>query len=390
MRKVLIIGSGFAGLWSALGAARRAAELGCDVEITVLSPTPHHDIRVRNYESDLSDCRLPLDELLDPVNIRHIAGTALAIDPDAHTVTTATTTIDYDRLVLAAGSQVVLPDIPGLAEFGFDVDTFDGATRLHEHLDNLAGPHTVVIVGAGLTGIETACELPGRLAPGSRVLLVDHNPVVAAGMGVQAQPVIAAALADCGVEPVTGVGITAPDSGSATLTSGQVIATQTVVWCAGMRANPLAAQLPVALDRLGRVPVDNQLRVAGVADVFAAGDIAVLQVDDGHSSVMSCQHSRPMGRYAGHNVVGDLVGEPLLTLRIPWYVTVLDLGPAGAVYTEGWDRAVAATGAAAKATKMIINRERIYPPRTADRADLLAAAAPEVQTAPATERSPSI
>ena len=45
-----------------------------------------------------------------------------------------------------------------------------------------------------------------------------------------------------------------------------------------------------------------------------------------------------MGRYAGYNVISDLLGAPMLSLRIPWYVTVLDLGPAGAVYTEGWDR----------------------------------------------------
>jgi NADH dehydrogenase len=60
----------------------------------------------------------------------------------------------------------------------------------------------------------------------------------------------------------------------------------------------------------------------------------------------------------------------------------LDLGPTGAVYTEGWDRQVVATGAVAKATKTVINTERIYPP--GGRAALLAAAAPELQTRPAT------
>jgi NADH dehydrogenase len=89
-----------------------------------------------------------------------------------------------------------------------------------------------------------------------------------------------------------------------------------------------------------------------------------------------------MGRYAGYNVISDLFDEPMLALRIPWYVTVLDLGPAGAVYTEGWDRLVASTGAAAKATKRTINTRRIYPPRTRSRADLLAAAAPELQARP--------
>jgi NADH dehydrogenase len=105
-------------------------------------------------------------------------------------------------------------------------------------------------------------------------------------------------------------------------------------------------------------------------------------MDDEHLSVMSCQHGRPMGRYAGYNVISDLFGQPMLTLRIPWYVTVLDLGPAGAVYTEGWDRLVVADGAKAKTTKQTINTRRIYPPRNGNRADLLAAAAPELQARP--------
>ena len=71
-------------------------------------------------------------------------------------------------------------------------------------------------------------------------------------------------------------------------------------------------------------------------------------------------------------------------LDIDWYVTVLDLGAWGALYTEGWDRKVRSTGAAAKETKMTINRKRIYPPLNGSRADLLAAAAPAVQTAPKT------
>jgi NADH:ubiquinone reductase (H+-translocating) len=171
-----------------------------------------------------------------------------------------------------------------------------------------------------------------------------------------------------------------------TLSTGQRVAAATVVWCAGMRANALTALFGIERDRLGRLPVDDYLRVAGVPGVFAAGDVAAAKMDDHHLSVMSCQHGRPMGRYAGYNVVGDLLGEPMLPLRIPWYVTVLDLGPAGALYTEGWDRQVAAHGAQAKATKRVINTERIYPPLDGDRAKILAAAAPELQARPARGR----
>jgi len=216
----------------------------------------------------------------------------------------------------------------------------------------------------------------------ARVILVDHNPHVGSDMGESARPVIEEALAENEVDTITGVGVTAVDERSVTLSSGDVVPAATVVWCAGMRASPLTAELGVPCDMLGRLPVDDHLRVEGVAGVFAAGDVAAAKMDDEHISVMSCQHGRPMGRYAGYNVISDLLGAPMLSLRIPWYVTVLDLGPAGAVYTEGWDRRVVSTGAAAKATKRVINGERIYPPLNGDRAALLAAAAPELQAAP--------
>lgn len=402
MSDVIIIGSGFAGLWAALGAARRLDELGIpagQVSITVLSAQPFHDIRVRNYEADLSACRIPLADVLNPAGIAYATAEVTAIDTGARTVSAnvggQSQTYGYDRLVLAAGSRVARPDIPGLTEFGFDVDTYDGAMKLDAHLTLLAeGPvtpaaATVVVVGAGLTGIETACELPGRLTAlfgtdvTSRVVLVDHNPNVGSDMGASARPVIEAALSNTGVETLTGMSVTTVDQGGVTLSSDEMVPAATVIWCAGMKANPLTAQFPVERDRLGRLPVDDYLQVIGVPGVFAAGDVATAKMDNQHQSVMSCQHSRPMGRYAGYNVIGDLLGNPMLALRIPWYVTVLDLGPAGAVYTEGWDRQVVATGAQAKATKNTINTQRIYPPLTRDRAALLTAAAPELQTRPA-------
>jgi NADH dehydrogenase len=130
------------------------------------------------------------------------------------------------------------------------------------------------------------------------------------------------------------------------------------------------------------LPVDPFLKINGMAAEFAAGDVAWLPIDDIHSSVMSCQHGRPMGRFAGYNVVSDLLGLAMLPLSIDWYTTILDLGAWGAVYTQGWDRRVASKGAAAKRTKEMVNRERIYPPRSGDRRDLLDAAAAVVQKPP--------
>jgi NADH:ubiquinone reductase (H+-translocating) len=313
---VVVIGSGFAGLWAALGAARRLDELAVPpgtVEITVFSAKPFHDVRVRNYETDLSDCRIPLPDLLDPVGIAHVATDVTAIDTDARTVTTSGgATHGYDRMVLASGSRVLIPAVPGLREFGFDVDTYDAALALQQHLRGLAdepptpAAATVAVVGAGLTGIETACELPKRLRElfsranvTPRVILIDRNPGVGSDMGASARPVIERALSDNGVETRTGVSVVTVGERAVLLSSGEQLEAATVVWCAGMRASSLTEQLPAARDRLGRVQVDDYLRVIGVPALFGAGDVAAARMDDEHLSVISCQHGRPMGRYAG-------------------------------------------------------------------------------------------
>jgi NADH dehydrogenase len=362
------------------------------IEVVLLNDTPWHSIRVRNYEADLSETRVALDEVLAPVGVRRVEGKVTGIDVATRTVAyddaKGPQTLGYDRLVFALGSQLARPNLPGLAEHGFDVDTYAAAMRLNAHIAGL-GPRaasTVLVVGGGLTGIEAAAEMPGKLQAAGvaapRVVLADHAPRIGSDMGEGAVPVIEEALAALGVERRGGVSVASVDAKGATLATGERIEAETVVWCAGMRAHPLTATLPVARDRLGRLPVDSFLKIEGLEAEFAAGDVASFLIDGTHSCVMSCQHGRPMGRFAGHNAVCDLLGQPMLPLRIDWYTTILDLGPWGALYTEGWNRKVVSRGQTAKRTKETINRERIYPPRTGGRQAILDAAAPTVQTPP--------
>ena len=176
----------------------------------------------------------------------------------------------------------------------------------------------------------------------------------------------------------TGVEVVSITSGGITLKSGETIAAGTVIWCAGMRANPLTQLFPVERDRLGRLPVDSNLRVQGVPNVFAAGDSAWNQLDPQHVSVMSCQHARPMGRFAGHNVVADLLGLPMRALHIDYYVTILDLGPWG-VYRRLIRLSPKAGG---QKTKQTINCRRLSP-LNRNRDEIPAAAAPGAACHPA-------
>ncbi|MBN3759797.1 FAD-dependent oxidoreductase [Burkholderia sp. Ac-20365] len=406
-QRIVVIGAGFAGLWSALGAARKLDELRVppeQIEVVVINSTPYHSIRVRNYEQPLDDTLVPLPDVLDPAGVKFIRGVVGSIDPQDRRVgyesgDAPMQWLAYDRLILAAGSALAHPAIAGLREFSFDIDTFDAATRLNDHLLQLPGlpesaaRFTVIVVGAGLTGIELAAELPARLRSiagekhrdAIRVILADRSAKIGQAMG-GAQPVIEEALRAQGVELRPGVSLEAVTHEGIQLTGGEHIDAATVVWCGGMRANALTAQFPVTPDALGRLPVDAFLRVENVPGVFAAGDCARILIDGERPSVMSCQHSRPMGRHAGHNAACDLLGLAMLPLQIDWYTTILDLGPWGAVYTEGWERRLASQGDAAKQTKRTINCERIYPPRNRQRDDILQAAAPVVQAPPYTIR----
>jgi NADH:ubiquinone reductase (H+-translocating) len=399
MARIVVLGAGFAGLWAAIGAARKREEIGAaarDAEILVVDRYPYHNIRVRNYEVDLSEAAIPLAELLDPIGVKHAVAEVIDVDGVNQRVAVTsrhgTEQLSYDRLVMTLGSELVRPAVPGFAQHAFDVDTYAAAVRLNAHLaalgkaDRMPGRSTVVVVGAGFTGIEVAAEMPAHLARAGiddpRIIIIDPSPILGATMGDDARPVIGEALKALGVETRLGVRVTDIDESRVTLSSGEVIPTRTVAWCAGMAPSPLAASMGGEYDSHGRLVVDKFMRAKRLPHVFAAGDTAACFVDGPHSTVMSCQFARPMGRFAGHNVVADLFGQPLLPMDVNYYVTVLDLGAWGALYTTGWDRRLHSSGAEAKVTKQTINRLRIYPPRTGNAADILAAAAPTVQAAP--------
>ncbi|WP_312763350.1 FAD-dependent oxidoreductase, partial [Serratia sp. (in: enterobacteria)] len=218
-QKIVIAGSGFAGFWAAVSAMRAITLAGKhdDIEVLMVSPTPTVTIRPRLYEAVLENMNPDISAQLAAVGVRHLAGVVERIDAAAKTLTVAPTAgepleLAYDRLVWATGSRLSVPAVPGFAEYGFNVDTLESAQRLGAHINALAAKpstparNTAVVVGAGLTGLESAAEMPQRLrdALGKdenvRVVIVDTAPEVGAGMGAEPGAVIRQALAECGVE----------------------------------------------------------------------------------------------------------------------------------------------------------------------------------------------
>lgn len=398
-QQILIIGAGFGGMWTALSATRLFDIHGHDeVEVTVLAPQAELRIRPRFYEPDAHQLFAPIGELLDAVGVTFIKGAAETIDVQQKQVVYtdaagARQIRPYDKLVLASGSGLALPDTQGVAQYAFDVDQIEHAIRLENHLKSLAdlpasrGRNTVVVAGGGFTGIETATEMPARLRAilgehaDMEVFIVDRGEKVGASLGADISQSIAEASDELGVTWRLKSSVVAVDKQGVTLGDGQRIEAKTVIWTTGVRASSLTAQIPGERDGLGRLHVDAHLQVIGQQDIFATGDVAYAATDDlGNHALMTCQHAIVLGRHAGNNVAAQMLGVAPVAYSQPKYVTCLDLGGWGAVYTEGWDRQVKLTRQEGKSLKTQINTVWIYPP-AANREVAWAAADPLIPIA---------
>lgn len=397
---ILIAGTGFAGVWATLSAARAVSLAGRedDVEIVVVSPSPTLVIRPRLYEAVLENINPDVSALLAAVGARFVPGIVSQIGADTRTATVARNdgtveTIGWDRFVLATGSRLATPPVPGIEEYAFNVDQLHSAQRLDAHLKLLAARTdeargTVVVVGGGFTGLEGAAEMPERLREvlgedaAIRVVIVDPAEQIAAEMGADAAAIVRDALDEMGIEQRPGVRVTAVDTGGVTLSDGSRIDAATVIWSAGMRAHPLAAQVTGEHDATGRVLGDAFLRAPEAPGIFVTGDTVKAATDDiGNFTVMSCQHALSLGRVAGHNAAAELVDLPLHPYSQPKYVTCLDMGAWGALYTEGWDRQVHLTREEGKKLKQEINGVWIYPPAP-DREAVFAVSNPDFVIVP--------
>ncbi len=393
-KQILIVGSGFAGMWAAVSAARLADVTGRDdLQISVLAPRPELRIRPRFYEEQVAGFAAPLSELFAELNIHFIAGSAERIDAKQKSVWYRdsqgnVTLAAYDRLIVATGSQTRRPAIAGLAEFAFDIDQLESAQIFENHLDSLAlrpstpERNTLVVCGGGFTGIELATELPARLRARfgentqTKIIVVEHGAVIGGRYSEELRNTIEEASNELGVEWRLNSEIKAIDATGVTLKNGERIAAATVVWTAGVEAHPLSQQIAGERDGQGRLIVNESLQVPAHPEVYATGDMAHARTDDlGNTALMTCQHAIQLGKFAGHNAAASLLDVAPYPYRQVNYVTCLDLGGWGAVYSEGWDQKVKCVRDEAKKIKIAITNELIYPP-AADRAMAFAAADP--------------
>lgn len=339
---VVVIGAGFGGV----AVARDL--YGAGVRVTLVDGNNFHTFQPLLYQVataglDVADVAHPIRNIFPGRRRSHVkvvVGTVTSIDPTSKAIRLHDDRrIDYDTLVVAAGAVTADFGVPGVAEHAFPLKSVDDAVALRLHLLRQferadAGPRPlapgaldVVVSGGGPTGVEMAGgiaelysmvlrdDFPDLPVADARIVLVEPQARVLAPFHPDSSAHAADQLGRMGVEVRTGVGITAVDPEGVTIGDGERIAAATVVWAAGVRAHPLAEQLGVELGRGGRIPVEADLTVTGLPDVFAIGDIAAATATDGALLPQVAQPAIQGGKHVARQIRRRLAGEPTEPFR---------------------------------------------------------------------------
>lgn len=381
-KEIVIIGAGFAGMWAALSAARLAKLKQADhIKITVIAPIAELRVRPRFYESKISSLVAPLMPVFNTMGVQFSSGSVTNIDSETQTVhyldnDNKAVKKHYNKLILASGSNLRTDLIEGIQEHTFNLDQIESAEILEQHINDLShrpsskSRNTVIVCGGGFTGIEIATELPARLKAqfndneAIEIIIVERNNQIGTNYSQALQDTIKQATDDLKITWMLNTQIEKITENGIILSTGETIASDTVIWTAGVQANKLTNVFSNSQGPQGRLHVDASLNVEGYPDVYATGDVAYAATDDkGNHALMSCQHAILMGKFAGHNVAASLLECDAIPYKQENYVTCLDLGSWGAVYTEGWEQTVKSIKEEAKEIKVSITNTLIYPPK---------------------------
>ncbi|MHA6616863.1 NAD(P)/FAD-dependent oxidoreductase [Pseudonocardia sp. DLS-67] len=339
--RVVIVGGGFAGHTAARGLAKR---IGHAAEIVLINPTDYFLYlpllpEVAAAVIDPRRITVPLAATLPGVRVA--LGEVDAIDLDARTVGWADPEggrgeLRYDRLVLAAGSVNKLLPIPGVADHAHGFRGIPEALYLRDHITRqieLAASATdpaerearctFVVVGAGYTGTEVAAQGPlftdalvrqhaALHDQPVRWLLLDLAERVLPELDPRLSHTADHVLRERGVEVRTGQSVQEATREHVCLTTGEKVPTRTLVWCVGVRPDPLVEGVGLPTEK-GRLAVDTQLAVPDHPDVFACGDAAAVPdvTRPGEVTAMTAQHATRQGKLAARNVAASLgFGSP--------------------------------------------------------------------------------
>ncbi|UYZ12604.1 NAD(P)/FAD-dependent oxidoreductase [Brevibacillus sp. WF146] len=375
--KIVILGAGYGGLMTAVRLQKLLA--WDEAEVTLVNKHSYHHFTTWLHELAAGaipphKCRISIDEVIDTSRIRFVKGVVCDIHRGEQLVVLESgQTISYDYLVLALGSEPETFGIQGLAENALNIRSINSARHIREHIEYQFSQYqidkrperlTVVVGGAGFTGIEFVGELVNRLPElcqkfdvhpdDVKIYNIEAAPSVLPGFDPDLVQYATDLLVEKGVRLKINTPIKECTANRVFLANGEEIKTNTVIWTGGVRGNSLIERAGFETVR-GRVKVDPFLRAPHHENVFVVGDCALVINEEARRPYPpTAQIALQQGKQLGNNLVALIRGEPLQPFIPKLKGTVASLGPNQAIGLIGSKKVYGNSAALLK--KIIDNR----------------------------------
>lgn len=337
--RIVVLGAGYAGAFAAGNLARRLSP--ADTEITVVNAVPDFVERMRLHQlasgQDLAFRKL--DDVFAGTGIRLRLARVTGVDPERRTIAVTGAHGDgehgdgelaYDTLLHALGSSLAHHGVPGVAEYAFDVTGRSAALRLRERLAGVGAGGTVLVVGEGLTGIETATEF-AESRPDLSVQLAARGEL-GAWLSPKARRHLLRAFDRLGITVHEHTRIEAVEPTRAIAADGTSLPADVTVWSAGFAVHPLAAAGGLDVTETGQIVVDRTMRSLSHPDVYAAGDCAYAIGDNGRPLPMSCASAGATATQATAAIIARLTGSEVPTTGLKYHGNHISLGRRDAIF----------------------------------------------------------
>lgn len=315
--KVVVIGGGYAG-----AVAANRLRLRRDIEITLVNPHPQfvERMRLHQFVAETHEATIDYDTLLG-ADVRLTVDRAVRIDTATRRVELGSgRALAYDYVVYAVGSTAAVPvSVPGAAEFAYPIAEYEHAQRLRAALEKVPAQAPIVVVGGGLTGIETAAELVEQ----GRSVTVVSGGKLAANFSNPARRSVAKWLAENGIDVREEVRVREVRRDGVVLADGDVLPSALTIWTAGFGVPELAARSGLRTDELGRLLTDETLTSIDDDRIVAAGDAVA---PSGRPLRMSCYAAQPVGAQAADTVLARIAGSEPSMLDVAFVACTLGLG----------------------------------------------------------------
>jgi NADH:ubiquinone reductase (H+-translocating) len=320
--KVVVIGGGYAGT-----VAANRLQQNTGIDITLVNPRPKfvERLRLHQFVAGTGGATADYGVLLGE-GVRLVVDSATRIDTADRKVWLASgRALDYDYVIYAVGSTAAVPaSVPGAAEFAYPIAELEHAQRARAAIDELHANARITVVGAGLTGVETAAELTEQ---GHVVTLVCGGQL-APSFGEPARRSVARWLARNRVEVLDTAVVAEVRPDAVVLADGTVRPSAVTVWTAGFGVPELAARSGLRTDALGRLLTDETLTSVDDDRVVAAGDASA---PSGQALRMACYTAGPMAATAADTVLSRIAGVQPALFGLAFLATNVGLGRRAAV-----------------------------------------------------------